>query len=71
VEAAQVPVVSPSWSGVEPNRTIAVHDALAHPAEQLLGWSVIGRAEGDPADVRIFRLQRQAAGSVLIEVDPA
>ena len=58
-------------AGAEQIRTTGTHDALTHPAEQLPGWSVIGRAEQDPADVRVFGVQRQGAGWVLITFDPA
>ena len=57
--------------GAEAIRTAVDHDALTHPAEHLVGWSVIGRSERDPADVRMFQLQRHGAGWVLVDVDPA
>ncbi|MFP3467596.1 hypothetical protein [Leifsonia sp. SIMBA_070] len=57
--------------GAEPIRITAVHDVLTRPAEQLVGWSVIARAERNRTDLRIFRLQRHGAGWVLIDLDPA
>ena len=66
------------WAGhryravtAEAIRAAVAHDALTHPAERLVGWSVIGRSERDPADVRVFQLQRQGAGWILVDVDPA
>jgi hypothetical protein len=66
------------WAGhryravtAEAIRAAVGHDALTHPAEHLVGWSVIGRSERDPADVRVFQLQRQGAGWILVDVDPA
>ena len=52
-------------------RAAVPHDALTYPAEYLVGWSVIGRSEQDPADVRVFRLQRLGVGWILVDVDPA
>jgi hypothetical protein len=57
--------------GAEPIRSAVDHDALTHPAERLVGWSVIGRSEHDLTDVRVFQLQRQGAGWILVDVDPA
>lgn len=57
--------------GAEAIRTAVAHDALRHPAEQLVGRSVIGRGERYPADVRVFQLQRHGTGWVLVDVDPA
>lgn len=57
--------------GAEPIRSPVDHDALTHPTERLVGWSMIGRSEHDPTDVRVFQLQRQGAGWILIDVDPA
>lgn len=57
--------------GAEPIRAAVPHDALTHPAERLVGWSVIGRSEQDPAGVRVFQLHRRGSGWVLVDVDPA
>ena len=66
------------WAGhryravsAEAIRAAADHDALTHPAERLVGWAVIGRNEHDPADVRLFQMQRHGAGWILVDIDPA
>jgi hypothetical protein len=57
--------------GVKPIRAAVPHDALTHPAERLMGWSVIGRSERHPADIRVFQVHRHGSGWVLVDVDPA
>lgn len=65
------------WAGVRyravsasPIRVAAHHDALTHPGEHLVGWSVIAQREHDAADTRVFQLQRHSAGWILVDVDP-
>lgn len=57
--------------GGEPIRSAIAHEALTHAASRLVGWSLIARAEHDPAYVHVWRLQRQGAGWVLVDLDPA
>ena len=52
-------------------RAAVDHDAFTPPAEHLVGWSVIGRSEQNPADVRVFQLQRHGAGWILVDVELA
>ncbi|MGO4535162.1 hypothetical protein [Leifsonia sp. 2MCAF36] len=66
------------WAGrryravtAEALRTAVAHDALTHPAEHLVGWSVTGRSEQDPADLRVFQLQRHDVGWILVDVELA
>jgi hypothetical protein len=40
------------------------------PAEHLVSWSLVGRSEQDPADLRVFQLLRHGAGWILVDVDP-
>jgi len=55
----------------EPVRATTVHDALTHPAERLVGWSVVVVSDQDPSEVRSMQLQFVGSGWVLIDVDPA
>lgn len=58
-------------SAAEPVRSAAVHDALTHPAERLIGWSIVAIADMDPSEVRSMQLQSVGTGWVLVDVDPA
>ncbi|MEY9853542.1 hypothetical protein ABH923_003220 [Leifsonia sp. EB41] len=55
----------------EPVRSTMVHDAFTHPAEQLVGWSVVAISDQDPSEVRSMQLQSVGTGWVLINVGPA
>jgi hypothetical protein len=55
----------------EPVRSSATHDALTHPAERLVGWSVVAIADQDSSEVRSMQLQSVGTGWVLVDVDPA
>jgi hypothetical protein len=55
----------------EPVRSTTVHDALTHPAERLVGWSVVAVSDQDPSEVCSMQLQSVGAGWVLTGVDPA
>lgn len=55
----------------QPIRTTVVHDALTHPAERLMGWSLVAAADRDPADVRVMRVHSAGTGWLLVDVDPA
>lgn len=55
----------------EPIRTTVAHDALTHPAERLIGWSLVVAAGLDPVDERVMQVRRAGAGWVLVRVDPA
>lgn len=57
--------------GAEPIRFTVPHDALTHPAERLVGWSVIARSERESADVRVLQVRRGGSGWILVDVDPA
>lgn len=52
-------------------RSAIVHDALTHPAERLVGWSIVAVSDRDPSEVRTMQLQSVGTGWVLIDVDPA
>ncbi|MFJ3395303.1 hypothetical protein [Leifsonia aquatica] len=65
------------WAGrryrvtrADPVRRSSHHDALTHPAEQLVGWALVAFAEANPAEMRALQLQRAGAGWVLVDVDP-
>lgn len=55
----------------DPVRSTTVHDALTHPVERLVGWSVVAISDQDPSEVRFMQLQSFGTGWVLIDVDPA
>ncbi len=55
----------------DPVRSTTAHDALTHPVERLVGWSVVAVSDQDPSEVRSMQLQSVGAGWVLIDVDPA
>lgn len=55
----------------EPVRSSAVHDALTHPAERLVGWSIVAISDQNPSEVRSMKLQSVGAGWVLVDVDLA
>lgn len=55
----------------EPVRASATHDALTHPAERLIGWSIVAIADQDSSEVRSMQLQSVGTGWVLVDVDPA
>lgn len=52
-------------------RASNVHDALTHPAEWVVGWSVVAFSDQDPSEVRSIRLQSVGTGWMLIDIDPA
>lgn len=54
----------------EPVRSRTTHDALTHPAERLIGWSVVAIADQEPSDVQSMQLQSVGTGWVLVDVDP-
>ncbi|MEV8213990.1 hypothetical protein [Leifsonia sp. NPDC077715] len=55
----------------EPLRTTVAHDALTHPAERLVGWSLVAAADHDPAHMRLIEVHSAGTGWVLVHVDPA
>jgi len=55
----------------DPVRTPATHDALTHPAERLVGWSIVAISDQDRSDVRSMQLQSVGTGWVLVDIDPA
>lgn len=55
----------------EPVRSTTVHDALTHPAERLVGWSVVAISDQDPSEIHTMQLQSIGTGWVLIDVDSA
>ncbi|WP_431246423.1 hypothetical protein [Leifsonia xyli] len=55
----------------DPISTTVAHDALTHPAERLVGWSLVVASDLDPADVRVIQVRCAGAGWVLVRIDPA
>ncbi|ANF31943.1 hypothetical protein A0130_09880 [Leifsonia xyli] len=55
----------------EPIRATVSHDALTHPAERLIGWSLVVAADLDHADVRVMQVRPTGREWLLADVDPA
>jgi len=52
-------------------RASVAQDALTHPAERLVGWSLVGAADQNPTDVRVMRVRSAGSGWVRANVGPA
>jgi hypothetical protein len=55
----------------EPVKSSTTHDALTHPVDRLVGWSVVAVSDQDSFEIRPMQLQSVDTGWVLVDVDPA
>ena len=54
-----------------PVRSRAVTDALTHPADYLIGWTLAAHPEDDASAILSMNVRRSAASWMLLDVVPA